>query len=236
MRTKCFLRFCELANKKTEQLYKVSTLCLEDHNFKKEELETVGELSRVCSQIVLKCLYLARIGGPYILWSVNKFARAVTQWTRACDRRLARFDSLQSSHEWPQTILSCKKHGSALSIGFIPRLRLCGRPWRLQINLEGNLVNVRKSNICSHKSDVQETNVSGAHFYRIGSFFLLVLDCEWMESLPRSDGCGDRSFAFFKEHPSSKERSLSKRKGRWSRVEHEWNPKHQPQHQIEMKQ
>ena len=27
----------------------------------KEELESVGELSRVCSQIVLKCLYLARI-------------------------------------------------------------------------------------------------------------------------------------------------------------------------------
>ena len=45
-----------------EQLYKVSNLCLDDHQFKKEELESVGELSEVCSQIVLKCLYLARIG------------------------------------------------------------------------------------------------------------------------------------------------------------------------------
>ena len=46
-----------------------------------------------CSQIVLKCLYLARIGGPDILWSVTKFARAVTKWTKACDKRLARLIS-----------------------------------------------------------------------------------------------------------------------------------------------
>ena len=48
--------------KKTEQLYKVSSLCMDDHHFKKEELGSVGELSKVCSQIVLTCLYLARIG------------------------------------------------------------------------------------------------------------------------------------------------------------------------------
>ena len=51
--------------------------CLDDHHFKKEEWETVGELSNVCSQIVLKCLYLTRIGGPDILWSLNNLARAV---------------------------------------------------------------------------------------------------------------------------------------------------------------
>ena len=31
--------------RKTEQLYKVSSPCLDDHHFKKEELESVGELS-----------------------------------------------------------------------------------------------------------------------------------------------------------------------------------------------
>ena len=46
----------------------------------------------VCSQIVLK-LYLARIGRPDILWSGNKLARAVTKWTKACDKRLARLIS-----------------------------------------------------------------------------------------------------------------------------------------------
>ena len=30
-------------------------------------------------KIVLKCLYLARIGRPDILWSVNKLARPITK-------------------------------------------------------------------------------------------------------------------------------------------------------------
>ena len=38
-------------------------------------------------------LYLAPIGRPDILWSVNKLARAVTKWTRACEKRLVRLIS-----------------------------------------------------------------------------------------------------------------------------------------------
>ena len=90
---KCVERLCELAIKNIEQLHKVPTPCLDDDQLKEAELETVGELSKVCARIVLKFLHLARIGTPDILWSVNKLARAVTQWTRACDRRLARLIS-----------------------------------------------------------------------------------------------------------------------------------------------
>ena len=36
---KCVERYCESVNKKAEQLYKVSTRCLDDHHIKKEELE-----------------------------------------------------------------------------------------------------------------------------------------------------------------------------------------------------
>ena len=86
-------RYGELANKTTQQLYKVSTTCIDDHHFKEEELKSVGELSNTCSQIVLKCLYLARIGRPDILWSVNKLARSITKWTKACDKRLNRLIS-----------------------------------------------------------------------------------------------------------------------------------------------
>ena len=46
-------RYCELANKNTQQLHKVATPCMDDHQFKEEENESVGELSTVCSQIVL---------------------------------------------------------------------------------------------------------------------------------------------------------------------------------------
>ena len=55
-------RYCELANKTTQQLYKVSTPCIDDHHFKQEELKSVGESSKVRSQIVLKYLYLTRVG------------------------------------------------------------------------------------------------------------------------------------------------------------------------------
>ena len=37
-------RYCELANKTTQQLYKVSTSCIDDHHFKEEEMKSVGEL------------------------------------------------------------------------------------------------------------------------------------------------------------------------------------------------
>ena len=42
-----------LQNKTTQQLYKVSTPCIDDHHFKEEEMTSVGELSQVCSPIVL---------------------------------------------------------------------------------------------------------------------------------------------------------------------------------------
>ena len=62
MRRNVWSDIVSLANKTTQQLYKVSTPCIGDHHFQEEETKSVGELSQVCSQIVLKCLYLARIG------------------------------------------------------------------------------------------------------------------------------------------------------------------------------
>ena len=58
---KCVKRYCELANKTTQQLYQVSTPCFDDHQFQEAEEGSVGELSTVCSQIVFKCSNLARI-------------------------------------------------------------------------------------------------------------------------------------------------------------------------------
>ena len=65
-------KYRELAKKTVQQLYKVSTPFIDDHHFKEEEMKSVGELSQVCSQIVLKCLYLARIGRPDILLICDK--------------------------------------------------------------------------------------------------------------------------------------------------------------------
>ena len=96
------LRIGEQNNPATVQCH-VPTPRLDDHQFKEEELGSVGDLSNVCSQIDLQCLYLARIGRPEILRSVNKLARAVTKWTRASDRRLARLISyIHHTSEWKQ--------------------------------------------------------------------------------------------------------------------------------------
>ena len=51
---KCVERYCELANKTIQQLHKVATPCIDDHQFK-EEIGSVGGLSTDCSQSVLKC-------------------------------------------------------------------------------------------------------------------------------------------------------------------------------------
>ena len=100
---KCAERYFELVNKTTQQLYKVSTPCIDDNHFKEEELKSVWELSKVCSQIVLKYLYLTRTGRLDIRWSVNKFARSITKWTKACDKRLNRLISyIHHSCEYKQ--------------------------------------------------------------------------------------------------------------------------------------
>ena len=46
---KCVERYCELANETVEQFYKVSYPCLDDHQFKQEELESFGEFVRKCA-------------------------------------------------------------------------------------------------------------------------------------------------------------------------------------------
>ena len=70
---------------------------------KEEELKSVGPLSKVCSQIVLKCSYLSCIGRPDILWSVKELARSITKWTKACDKRSSRLISyIHHTREYKQ--------------------------------------------------------------------------------------------------------------------------------------
>ena len=90
---KCVERYCDSANKKTEQLYKVSSPCLDDHQIKNGRIAKQRWIVRSLLPYVKKCLYLARNGRPDIMWSVNKLARSVAKWTQACDRRLARLIS-----------------------------------------------------------------------------------------------------------------------------------------------
>ena len=93
---------------------------------KKKKTKSVGELSNTCSQIVLKCLYLARIGRPDILWSVNKLARSITKWTKA----------------WPGR---WGLQGKGLTGGGrparVPKLRVCKHLWSMGGTLRGGRMN-----------------------------------------------------------------------------------------------
>ena len=51
---------------------------------------------------------MARIGRLDILWSVNKLARSITQWTKACDKRLHRLISyIHHTCEYKQYCFVC---------------------------------------------------------------------------------------------------------------------------------
>ena len=54
---KCVERYCELANKTTQQLYKVSAPCIDDHHFIEEEMKSVGELSHKYAQKLFSNAY-----------------------------------------------------------------------------------------------------------------------------------------------------------------------------------
>ena len=62
-------------------------------SFQRKRIEICRIILKSTLSNVLKGLYLARIGRPDVLWSVNKLARSITKWTKACDIRLCRWIS-----------------------------------------------------------------------------------------------------------------------------------------------
>ena len=55
---KCVEGYLRIGKQTTQQLYKVVTPCIDDHQFKEEEMGSVGELSTVCSHVVLNaCIW-----------------------------------------------------------------------------------------------------------------------------------------------------------------------------------
>ena len=53
----------------------------------------VGQQDDATTLQSIYSLHRWRIGRPDILWSVNKLARSITKWTKACDKRLNRLIS-----------------------------------------------------------------------------------------------------------------------------------------------
>ena len=99
----CVERYCELAKVRKETLRAVATPCMDDTQLSLEDFETKGHLSMIACNVVLKCLWVARLLSPYILWTVNTLAREITKWTVASDKRLHRLISyMHHTDDWVQ--------------------------------------------------------------------------------------------------------------------------------------
>ena len=61
---KCVERYCEFANKTTQQFVKVDAPCMDDHHFKEEEIGSVGDLSKKFAHKLFSnaCILLVLVG------------------------------------------------------------------------------------------------------------------------------------------------------------------------------
>ena len=78
----CVERHCELANKTTQQLYKVSTPFTDDHHFKEEELKFVGNLSK---SMLSNCSEMLKLG---TYWKTRYFM--ISEQTCTIDHEMDR--------------------------------------------------------------------------------------------------------------------------------------------------
>ena len=87
-----------------------------------------------------------------------------------------------------QTMLSCGKYNTTMQIRIVSRFWFCRRPLRLKINIRRGLVYFRKSHVCAHKLDMQETDFSFTQFYRSWNHFSRCRFTHWRYSRSHSLG------------------------------------------------
>ena len=115
---------------------------------------------------------------------MNKLARAITKWTRACDKRLARLIScIHHTCEFKQYChVGSTEQQCRLCV--YSGLGFCRRSTRLKINIRWTLVYIRKSHVRCNKLDVQETDFSFTQFHRSrNNFSRCRFTLEWIPAL-----------------------------------------------------
>ena len=129
----CAERYCELAKQKSgsrSPKFQVPAWMITWSNRKSlNQLENYHMYAHIL--IWNACTWHELVDQPYYGLSIN--LQEQSQNNSGLRQTIGKMDSVHSSHQWLPTILSCGKHGSALSTGFIPRLRHCWRPWGFEI-------------------------------------------------------------------------------------------------------
>ena len=187
---KCLERYCEPANKTTEQLYKVATPCMDDHQFKEEDEWIMHSLLANCSEMSIF----------YTYWKTWCFE--VCEQTCSCGNEMNKsmwqtfgaFDLLHSSHMWIQARFFCGKHSTTLHMRIVSSLRR--RTWRLEVKIRRNSLHFRKSHVRTNKLDVQETDFSFTQFHGSWNYFSRCRFTHGWDSRSRSLVCSDWSISF----------------------------------------
>ena len=107
----------------------------------------------------MKFSYMARIGRPDILWSVNKRARAITKWSSACDKRLARLIShIHHTCEFKQYCYMGNR-AQQCRIGSFQDSDFAGDLEDSKSTSGGHLCFFGSQTFCTNKLDMQETDL-----------------------------------------------------------------------------
>ena len=123
---KCVERYCELANKSTQQLYKVSTPCIDDHHLQRKiEIcrRTVTSMLSNCSEM----FFLARFGKTWY-----------GQWVNLHDR-LQNGPKLDDQFVWCGIVMWVLLQ-KACMLGLFQDSDFAGRSWGLKITSGGTLL------------------------------------------------------------------------------------------------
>ena len=109
---KCVGSYCELTTKKDSAVVQ-SLYSILGRPYLQER--RTGDGWRIVQSVLAHC-----VGRPDILWSVDKLARVVTKWTRACHKRLALLISyIHNTSGYRQY---CHVGKTALHIGIVFRM------------------------------------------------------------------------------------------------------------------
>ena len=125
-----------------------------------EDCDGTRELAPNCAQIVLTCMYLARIGRPDLLWPFNKLERSVTKWNEDCDKKLARSTSYINQTKIQDSTGFVGDKNSRLQNLDLSRTLLLLKTWKIPNQL-------KPVYLCSNFLDVQATNSRVPHECRV---------------------------------------------------------------------
>ena len=114
----------------------------------------MGELSEVCSQTVLKCLYLARTGRPEPNLQ-DRSQSGPKLVTNALARLISHIHHASEFKQYCHVGNTTQQCG----LGLFQDSHFVRRLGRFKINIRRTLVHFRKSHVRANKLDVQETDI-----------------------------------------------------------------------------